>query len=628
MLETDLPIAGQGRPARPAPRCRPVHLGHPEIRAWRDGDVWHVDAVTPLEPVPRRWTDPLARGAAAHPGRTLVARRGPDGAWIRIGYADMLQRARRIGQALRDRGLSAERPLAILSGNDLEHFQLALGAAYAGIPYAPISPAYSLVATDYGKLRDLIEQLTPGAVYVADAGAFSLALDAVLPPDAELIVGGGDYAGRAGTRFGSLLDTPVRDVDAVNDAVGPDTILKFLFTSGSTKKPKAVVTTHGMLVANQQMLLQTFPFFGEAPPVLVDWLPWNHCFGGSHNVGIALYNGGTLYLDDGKPTPKEFVQTLDNLREIAPTVYFNVPKGFEMLTEALERDADLRATFFAHVKLFFCAGAGLSQAAWNRLDAVALAHCGESIRIMTGLGMTETSPSCTFGTGDVVQAGYVGVPAPGCRVKLVPVGDKFEARFAGPHVMPGYWRAPDLTAAAFDEDGYYRTGDALRFYDAARPELGFVFDGRIAEDFKLSSGTFVSVGPMRARVIGLGAPYVMDAVVTGLNRATVGLLVFPRMEHCRALAGLPADADAVQVLASDPVRAMFARLLADLNAGASGSSTRIERLLPLAVPPSIDQRELTDKGSINQAAVLAHRAALVDDLYADRVPLAVRAGAG
>jgi len=470
--------------------------------------------------------------------------------------------------------------------------------------------------------------LTPGAVYVADAGAFAPALDAVLPPDAELIVGGGDYAGRGATPFAGLLDTPVRDVDAVNDAVGPDTILKFLFTSGSTKKPKAVVSTHGMLVANQQMLLQTFPFFGEAPPVLVDWLPWNHCFGGSHNVGIALYNGGTLYLDDGKPTPKEFGQTLDNLREIAPTVYFNVPKGFEMLTEALERDADLRATFFARVKLFFCAGAGLSQAAWNRLDAVALAHCGESIRIMTGLGMTETSPSCTFGTGGVVQAGYVGVPAPGCRVKLVPVGDKFEARFAGPHVMPGYWRAPDLTAEAFDAEGYYRTGDALRFYDAARPELGFVFDGRIAEDFKLSTGTFVSVGPLRARVISQGAPYVMDAVVTGLNRATVGLLVFPRMEHCRALADLPPDADAAQVLASPLVRAMFARLLRDLNTGASGSSMRIERLLPLAEPPSIDHREVTDKGSINQAAVLARRAALVDDLYADRAALAVRADGG
>jgi feruloyl-CoA synthase len=605
-------------------RCRPVLIGTPEIRAWRDGDVWHVDAVTPLDPVPRRFTDRLVSGAAAHPERTLVARRGPDGGWIRIGYADMLDRARRIGQALLDRGLSAERPLAILSGNDLEHLQLALGAAYAGIPHAPISPAYSLVATDHGKLRDLVAQLTPGAVYVSDSDRFARALDAVLPSDAELIAGTGGAL--PATSFASLLDTPVRNVDAANGAVGPDTILKFLFTSGSTKTPKAVVTTHGMLVNNQQMLRQTFVFFGHEPPVLVDWLPWNHCFGGSHNVGIALYNGGTLYLDDGKPTPKEFGPTLANLREIAPTVYLNVPKGFEMLTEALERDAALRTTFFSRVKLFLCAGAGLSQAAWDRLDAVAVAHCGESIRIMTGLGMTETSPSSTFGTADVGRAGYVGVPVPGCRVKLVPVGDKFEARFAGPHVMPGYWRAPQLTAEAFDADGYYRTGDALRFFDAARPALGFVFDGRIAEDFKLSTGTFVSVGPLRARVVNHGAPYVLDAVVAGLNRESIGVLVFPRMEHCRALAGLPPDAEPAQVLASAPVRAMFARLLAGLNAGVSGSSMRVERLLPLAEPPSIDHRELTDKGSINQASVLARRAALVDDLYADRADFALRAG--
>jgi len=420
------------------------------------------------------------------------------------------------------------------------------------------------------------------------------------------------------TSFASLLESTPRNVDEVNAGVGADSILKFLFTSGSTKKPKAVTTTHGMLCSNQQMLLQTFPFLADEPPVLVDWLPWNHTFGGSHNVGIALYNGGSLYLDDGKPTPRDFGATLQNLREIAPTLYFNIPKGFEMLTEALERDAGLRENFFSRVKLFFCAGAGLSQAAWDRLDAVAIAHCGESIRIMTGLGMTETSPSCTFGTGGIVQAGYVGVPAPGCRVKLVPIDGKLEARFAGPHVMPGYWRAPHLTKEAFDEEGYYCTGDALRFYDAACPELGFVFDGRIAEDFKLSSGTFVSVGPLRARVISQGAPYVMDAVVTGINRDAIGLLIFPRIENCHALSGLPADASPEQVLASAPVRAFFTRLIADLNATASGSSNRIERLLLLAEPASIDHRELTDKGSINQAAVLARRAEVIDAMYAGR----------
>ena len=596
-------------------RRRHVELGNPEVAAFQVGDTWHVDAVTPLEPVPPRFTDRLVEGAQKYPERTLVAQRGQDGEWIRLSYADVLQRVRRIGQALLERGLSEERPLVILSGNDLEHFQLALGAMYAGVPYSPLSPAYSLVATDPAKLRDLIEQLTPGAIYASDGNAFARAIDAVLPDGVELILAGGEVAGRSATRFASLLETAPSTIDVRNAQVGPSTIAKFLFTSGSTKKPKAVITTHGMLCSNQQMLLQTFPFLGLAPPVLLDWLPWNHTFGGSHNVGIVLYNGGTLYIDDGRATRQDFGRTLRNLREIAPTVYFNIPAGFEMLAEALETDDALAANFFSQVKLFFCAGAGLSQACWDHLDAVALKRCGETIRIMTGLGMTETSPSCTFGTGPIVKAGYVGVPAPGCKVKLVPVGDKLEARFHGPHVTPGYWRAPHLTAEAFDEDGYYCTGDALRFVDPSQPTLGFMFDGRIAEDFKLSSGTFVSVGPLRARVISQGAPYVQDAVVTGLNRATIGLLVFPRLDHCTELAGLPGGTPAAEVLASEPVRQHFRRLLDTLNVDASGSSKRIERMLLLSEPPSIDHREQTDKGSINQAAVLNRRAALVDAMY-------------
>ena len=608
-------------------RCRPVAIGRPQVSVRQEHGAWYVDAETPLGDVPRRFTDCLVRGARDWPERTLVARRGADGEWIRLTYAGMLERARRIGQALLDRGLSAERPLVILSGNDLQHYQLALGAMYAGVPYVPVSPAYSLVATDFGRLGELVAHLTPGAVYASDGAAFGRAIAAVLPPGAELILDDGEVAGCAATRFAALLDTAPSTADAANAAVGPDTIAKFLFTSGSTKKPKAVVTTHGMWSSNQQMLLQTFPFFGEEPPVLVDWLPWNHTFGGSHNVGIALYNGGTLYLDYGRPTPNDIGRTLANLRDIAPTVYFNIPKGWEMLADALETDAGLRDTFFSRVKLFFCAGAGLSQAAWDRLDAIAVRHCGESVRIMTGLGMTETSPSCTFGTGPIVRAGYVGVPAPGCRVKLVPVGGKMEARFKGPHVMPGYWRMPELTAAAFDEEGYYRTGDALRFADAAQPELGFMFDGRIAEDFKLATCTFVSVGPLRARVISLGAPYVLDTVVTGIDRHAVGLLVFPRLEHCATLSGLGAGSgvDAAQVLASAPVREFFAGLLRRLNADSTGSSNAVAMLRLQEEPPSIDHGELTDKGSVNQAAVLARRAAQVEAMYGSREDGTIRA---
>jgi feruloyl-CoA synthase len=370
--------------------------------------------------------------------------------------------------------------------------------------------------------------LQPGLVFAADGQAFARAIEAVVPADTPLLLTAGELAGRDCHSFASLLGTQRCDeADTAFAATGPDSIAKFLFTSGSTKLPKAVITTQRMLCANQQMLLQTFPVFGEAPPVLVDWLPWNHTFGGSHNVGIVLYNGGTLYIDDGKPTPQHFAETLRNLREISPTAYLTVPKGWEELVAALEVDAELRDMFFARIKLFFFAGAGLSQAVWDRLDAVAEAHCGERIRMMAGIGMTETSPSCTFTTGPLAMAGYVGLPAPGCEVKLVPVDGKLEGRFRGPHVMPGYWRSPEQSAAVFDEEGFYCSGDALKLADPEHPEWGLMFDGRIAEDFKLNTGVFVSVGPLRTRVIMAGAPYIQDVVVTAPNRECIGLLVFP-----------------------------------------------------------------------------------------------------
>ncbi|MGU7784190.1 feruloyl-CoA synthase [Burkholderia sp. PU8-34] len=607
-----------GAAAQPAlDGYRPVAIGAPPPHIEPRGDGWYMRAAVPLGDYPRRLTDRLVSGARAHPDRWLVARRGPDGAWIGISYAQMLERARAIGQALLDRGLSAERPVAILSGNDLEHLQLAFGAMWAGIPYAPLSPAYSLVSSDFGKLRHALALLTPGLVFAADGHAFAAALDAAVPADVERVVVSAPDAMRGVTRFASLLDTVPGSVDAAHDALTGETIAKFLFTSGSTRLPKAVPTTHRMLCSNQQMLLETFPQFGVEPPVLVDWLPWNHTFGGSHNVGIALYNGGTLYIDDGKPVPGKFDETLRNLREIAPTLYFNVPKGWEELAAALEADAALRATFFSRVKLYFFAGAGLSQAAWDRLERVTLAHCGERIRIMAGLGMTETAPSCLFTTGPMSGAGYIGLPAPGCEVRLVPVDGKLEARFRGPNVMAGYWRASGADARdVFDDEGYYRSGDAVRFADPARPDVGLMFDGRIAEDFKLSSGTFVSVGPMRARIISNGAPYVQDVVVTGMNRDDVGAMIFPRVDDCRRLAGAGPDADARAVLRAPAVRAFFADLLARVNRDATGSATLVTRLCVLDEPPSLDLGEITDKGSINQRAVLAQRAARVDEMYA------------
>ncbi len=596
---------------------RPVSIGHPppEFRQQADGS-WYIRSLEALGDYPLRLTDRLVSGALAFPERTLMAARGQDGAWIHISYAGMLDRIRHIGQWLLDHGLSVDRPLLVLSGNDLDHIQLMLAAMYVGIPYSPVSPAYSLVATDFGKLRHIIGTVTPGAIYAADGNAFAKAIAATVDAGTEVILGKGALPERPSTGFAELLATEPRNVDAANAAVGPDTIAKFLFTSGSTKLPKAVVTTQRMLCANQQMLLQTFPVFAEEPPVLVDWLPWNHTFGGSHNVGIALYNGGSLYIDDGQPTPRRFGETLRNLREISPTVYFNVPKAWEDLTIVLEQDAQLREVFFARLKLFFFAGAGLSQAAWDRLDRVTEAHCGHRILMMAGLGMTETSPSCLFTTGGVIGAGYIGLPAPGCEVKLVPVDGKLEARMRGPHVMPGYWRNPEQTREVFDEEGFYCTDDALRFVDVNEPALGLVFDGRIAEDFKLSSGTFVSVGPLRAKIITAGAPYVQDVVVTGMNRDDIGLLIFGRPAECRQLAGLGEEADLFEVMTHPKVRDYFRTLLASANQTATGSANRIAWIRLLETLPSIDHSEVTDKGSINQRAVLTRRAELIEALYA------------
>jgi feruloyl-CoA synthase len=609
------------------PRWRSARVaGCLEAIAERRADgSWLMHSREPLAAYPQRITDALEHFARVAPDRTFVARRGPDRQWQHIGYAQMLERVRCLGQALAERvaagALSVERPIAIVSGNDLEHLTLALAAAWVGVPFAPISPAYSTIAQDLSRLAQIIELLSPGLVFASPYAPYARAIEACVPRDAELVLAAGAPAGSRATAFEALLSTPPGVLaEAAHARVGRDTIAKFLFTSGSTKAPKGVITTHGMWCANLQQIRQCFAFLRDEPPVLVDWLPWNHVFGGNHNIGIALSNGGTLYIDDGKPTPALIGQTIANLREISPTIYFNVPKGFEELARAMDGDALLRDKLFARVKAFMFAGAGLSQAVWDQLDRHAEAAIGERIPIFTGLGMTEAAPTCTFALGTDVRAGDIGLPVPGVEVKIAPVQGKLEIRFRGPNLMPGYWRNPEATAEAFDEEGFYRTGDAVRFRDERvppDPTRGLVFDGRIAEDFKLATGTFVSVGPLRTRAILAGHPLVQEVVVAGLNRDEVGLLVFPRLEDARALAGLDAAATAPEVLAHPAVRGFFQRWLEGLHAAGTGSATRPARALVLATPPSLDLGEATDKGSINQRVVLQRRAADIDRLYAD-----------
>lgn len=583
-----------------------------------------LTSTEPLQDYPPRLTDVLEQWAAATPDRSFIAQRDAAGEWQHLSYAVMLARARAVGQALLDAGVTAERPLAILSDNSLEHATLMMGAMWAGVPYVSVSVAYALVSSDFARLRHILGVLTPGVVYAAHEG-FGRAISAVVPVDVSVVLGRGELPDRASTPFAALLATePGPALEYAHAAVGPDTVAKILFTSGSASAPKGVVTTQRMLCANQQMLRQCMAFLADEPPVLLDWLPWSHTFGGSHNLGIALYNGGSLYIDDGKPTPSAFAQTVRNLKEVSPTVYFNVPKGLEELANAMDQDTGLRDAFFRDVKAIMFAAAGLSQAVWDKLDQHAIAACGERVRVLTSLGMTETAPSCVFIVGTHARSGHIGLPCPGVETKLVPVQGKLEVRFRGPNVMPGYWREPALTAAAFDDDGFYRTGDAVRLVDPDDLSLGLLFDGRIAEDFKLSTGTFVSVGPLRARITLQGHPYVQEAVLTGLNRDQLGALIFPRLADCRALSGLGAQASAADVLHHPRVRAFFQQLTDTLYAQGTGSANRIERLHVLVDPPSVEHGEITDKNSINQRAVLSHRAALVEAIYADADPWLIR----
>jgi feruloyl-CoA synthase len=616
------------------PRYRPLTFGvtRADIRTTAEG-VQYVRAELDLQPCATRMTDKLVHWATTDPGRLFMARReqradGSTGDWQRITYGEALRAARSIGQALLDRGLSPERPVAILSENSLEHALLALGCVYAGIPYCPVSPAYSTVSQDYDKLRHVLDTLTPGLVFATEGSRYAKAIAATVKPGTEVVLAQGEVPGRTVTRWSQLLETaPTPAVDAAMQATGPQTITKFLFTSGSTKLPKAVVNTHGMWCANQQQMRQSMPVLAEEPPVLVDWLPWNHTFGGNHNVGLVLYNGGSLYIDDGKPTPALMRETLRNLREVAPTIYFNVPTGFEALAHAMKADPVLRRNLLSRVRMFFYSGAALAQPVWDLLHEVQEAEIGERIVMGTGLGMTESSPFAIFITNPQVKSGHLGLPCPGMELKLVPTEGKVEVRYKGPNVTPGYWRSPDATAEAFDEEGFFRTGDAVQWIDEGNPNLGLRFDGRIAEDFKLATGTFVSVGPLRAKIIAAGAPYVQDAVITGLNRQEVGALVIPT-GAVRKLAGLPDSAPMQAVLESAPVQAHFQKVVNELAAQGTGSANRVARLHLMHEPPSIDKGEVTDKGSINQRAVLKHRDALVEAFHDDALPFTLKPQGG
>lgn len=556
----------------------------------------------------------LRRWAAETPDALFLAERdGPD-AWRRVSYRQMLQWVESLGQALIDRGLSAERPLMVLSENSVDLAALTLASLYVGIPVVPVSPAYSLVSQDFAKLRAIAALVAPGMIYAREGERYARAVAAIRTPGIRVVANGSGIDG-AETFTELLATTPTRAVPQAFERLNPDQVAKILFTSGSTGEPKGVVTTHRMLSSNQQSVAQSWPFLEDSPPVILDWLPWSHAFGANHNFNLVLRNGGSLYIDDGKPMPGLIERTVHNLRDVSPTLYFNAPRGYDMLLPYLERDDALRDTFFRRLDLIFYASAALPQNLWTRLENLAIAARGERVHMVSSWGATETTCTATSVYYTIEQAGVIGIPVPGVEVMLTPSGSKMELRVRGPIVTPGYWKRPDLTADAFDDEGFYRIGDAGRLYDVRDPSRGIVFDGRVAEDFKLSTGTWVHCGQVRLGAIAACSPLVQDAVVTGRDRDALGLLVFLNLPACRALAGdeglTLADA------ARDPrVREHVARGLAAYNAANDASSTRIARFLLQPDAPSIDQGEITDKGYVNQRAVTEHRAPQIERLYA------------
>jgi feruloyl-CoA synthase len=607
-----------------ARRIRPVHITPIEttVRPGANGVVY-LKSPRALGPYPVRITDRLEYWAAEAPDRVFLAQRDSGGGWQTVTYEDCLDRVRRLSQALLDRQLSAARPILILSGNGIDHALLALAAMHVGVPYAPIAPAYSLQARDYGTLTQIFERLNPGLVFAAEGQSFERALSQVLPAGVELVTS--SPTALPATPFVALLEAVA--TGRVEDAcarVNPDTVAKVLFTSGSTGHPKGVINTQRMLCANQEMIRSVMAFLADEPPVLCCWLPWNHTAGGNHNFGLVLYNGGTFYIDEGKPTPALFDVTLRNLREISATAHFTVPRTYEMLLPYLRTDAVLRETFFKRLKLYFYAAAGLGQRFWDELRDLAVDACGEELLIVTGFGATETAPFALTTGGSGAVAGMIGLPSPGMELKLVPVGEKKEARVRGPNVTPGYWGDEAITRTAFDEEGFYRMGDAMDFVDASDPGRGLTFNGRLAEDFKLSTGTWVSVGPLRSKILMQAGGYAQDVVISGPDRDFPAAMVFPNLSLCRDLSGLTsADVSARQVLTHPAVLARFQGIFDELARQATGSSTFVARAILLEQPPSLDAREVTDKGSLNQKAVLQNRAALVDDLYSTPPPARV-----
>ena len=584
----------------------PRLLAPPRVaRVGFDDGSFVLRSPEPLKPYARCVGEWLQRWSTETPDALAVAERDAGGGWRRLSWRELRRAVGAVAQSLLGLKLPPNRPLVVLSDNSVDHLLLMLAGMHVGRTVCTVSSAYCRMTRDYSKIHGILATLGPALVYASDAAVYGPPL-ASSGVDAVAVFSQGAETFPGALAFDTLLRTAESPaVMQAFDAILPDDHAKYLLTSGSTGHPKVVINTHRMLCANMQMMAQVWRFLEYERPVIVDWLPWSHTFGGNHNLDLVLAHGGTLYIDEGRPAPGLVDKTLRNLREVQPTLWFNVPRGFEMALPALEADEALARAVFERLRLVFYAGAALPQATWERLEAVArrVRSADAPVWFTTSWGATETSPAITSAHWKLDRAGVIGLPLPGLELKFVPNGQKLELRVRGVTIFPGYRNAPHLTAQAFDDEGYYRIGDAGLLADPARPEAGVQFDGRVAEDFKLGSGTWVSVGTLRIRVVSALAPLAQDVVITGHDRADVGALVFPSPQ--------------ARELAPDELGRRIAAALAALQAEGGGSSQAVARARVLDEPPSVDAGEITDKGYINQRAVLSRRAAEVEALYAE-----------
>ena len=563
----------------------------------------------------------LEHWAKETPEHLFIAERGVGGEWEKLSYRQVREQVMAIATWLLGRNLSPERPVVILSDNSVEHALIMYAAMHIGVPSCAISAGYSLLSKDHERLKTNIQLLNQGVVFVDVAERFVPALNAIRSlHDGVVVAGKRSQTSEGNIPFSELLNhSDETRVLAKLKQITPDTIAKFLFTSGSTGTSgtaKAVINTQRMLCSNQASKKLMWPFLNNTKPVLLDWLPWSHTFGSNHNLNMALYTGGTFYIDEGKPVPHLLDKTISNIKEISPTLYFSVPRAYDMLVPLLREDKELRQAFFKNLKSIFYAGAALPAHLWLALEELATQSGNPEVLIVSAWGSTETAPNAVDCHFRASRPGVIGIPVPGTTLKLIPNAGKLEVRVKGPNVFPGYWKHPELSAKAFDEEGFYKIGDAMKYVDDTKPELGLLFDGRVSEDFKLLSGTWVAVGSVRINAIDALKPVAQDIVVTGHEQDEVGFLIFPNIPECRRLAGLNEDASIAAVLQHPKVREQVQNGLAALKQQGGGTSSYATRAMLLEELPAAEAGEITDKGYINQSMVLKRRADQVTLLYA------------